>query len=171
MKKQRKPKPAKRVKTGGQTPSQTGAGGTSRSDAVNRRHLLRLARNVLIAGGLVGGGGYALARTVLTTMYEHDLDRIGNGRPTVVQIHDPSCSMCMALQRETRKALERIEGDPVDYVVANISTPEGRNFAASHGVQHVTLLLFDAGGDLRDVLVGERRSYQIEVAIKRLYQG
>ncbi|MEM7213577.1 MAG: hypothetical protein AAF479_17120, partial [Pseudomonadota bacterium] len=43
-----------------------------------------------------------------------------------------------------------------EYLVANIATPEGRAFADKHGVGHVTLLLLDGRGRVRDVIQGQR---------------
>ena len=36
---------------------------------------------------------------VEATIREGDLSQIGNGTPTVVQIHDPQCPRCVALVR------------------------------------------------------------------------
>ena len=136
-----------------------------------RRRFLKLARNAAIGAALLGGTGYVFAQNVLTAMHEHDLERIGNGRATVVQIHDPQCSLCLALQRETRAAFKMMDGADLDYVVANIRSEKGRSFANSHGVQHVTLLLFDDTGKLRDVLQGQHGSYQLKSAFEDLLKG
>lgn len=133
-----------------------------------RRNFLHLARNIAIAAGVIGGSGYVLAHNVLSTMEEHDLSRIANGTPTVVQIHDPQCSLCLALQSETRKALRQFPEGQLDYVVANIRSNDGRQFANRYGVQHVTLLLFNGKGELEDVLEGQRGSYQLKAAFSRL---
>ncbi|MES0811488.1 thioredoxin family protein [Roseibium sp. SCPC15] len=133
-----------------------------------RRRFLRLTRNAVIGAALVGGSGYVFAQNVLSARHEHDLTRVGNGKPTIVQIHDPQCSMCRALQKETREALAMFEEGELDYVIANIRTQKGRSFANRYGVQHVTLLLFDEKGDLQDVLEGQRGSYQLRDAFRGL---
>lgn len=144
----------------------------SASDAdMDRRGMFRLIRNVAIGAAVLGGTGYVFADNVMTTMHEHDLERVGNGVSTIVQIHDPQCSMCLALQRETRKALDMLEGQEIDYVVANIRTQKGREFANRYGAQHVTLLLFDEAGDLQDIVQGQQGSYQLKVAFERLLAG
>ena len=139
-------------------------------DSVNesRRALFRKVRNGAIGFAIVGGLGGLLARNVYATMHEHDLSRLANGRPTIVQIHDPQCRMCLALQKETRKALKAFDSDALDYVVANIRTADGRAFANRYGAQHVTLLLFDAGGNLQQVLQGQRGSATLQTAFRRL---
>lgn len=136
-----------------------------------RRSFLRLARNLAIGAGVVGGSGYVLANSVISTMNEHDLTRVGNGKPTIVQIHDPNCSMCLALQKETRKALDEFQDGRLDYVVANIRSAKGKAFANRYGVQHVTLLLFDGEGALQDVLQGQRGSHQLRAEFSKLLAG
>ncbi len=91
---------------------------------------------------------------VTATMAEHDLSKVGNGVPTIVQIHDPQCSRCVALQREARRALKNFDDAELQYLVANIRSGEGQKFAAAHGVGHITLLLFDGKGTRRDTLTG-----------------
>ncbi|CTQ56086.1 hypothetical protein LP7551_04643 [Roseibium album] len=147
------------------------SGNTSQSEApadAGRRKFLELARNLTIGFAAVGGTGYVFAQSFKSTMHEHDLTRVENGRPTVVQIHDPNCSMCLALQRETRKALEMMESEELDYVIANIKTQKGQTFANRYGVQHVTLLLFDKRGELQGVLQGQRGSYALRDAFRDL---
>jgi len=46
--------------------------------------------------------------------------------------------------------------------VANIKTPQGREFANSYGVPHVTLMLFDGAGEIQQVLNGENTSANLE---------
>lgn len=138
------------------------------SAETTRRDVLRTARNAAIGLFVVGGSGIVLARSISSTLEEHDLSRVENGTPTIVQIHDPQCSLCRALQRETRRALKHFDDGELDYVVANIRTQEGSQFAARHGVQHVTLLLFDSEGALRTVLRGQRHQSQLRAAFQRL---
>ena len=133
-----------------------------------RRRFLRLTRNAVIGAALVGGSGYVFAQNVLSARHEHDLTRVGNGKPTIVQIHDPGCPKCRSLQRSTRTALAEMEDGAVQYLVANIKAPEGRQFADAHGVGHVTLLLFDGKGRRRDVIRGEQHSDYLLQIFQRL---
>ncbi len=119
----------------------------------SRRDTLRLLRNgALVAVGL-GAVGFGVT-SVQATMAEHDLTRIGKGIPAIVQIHDPQCSLCLALQKQTRKALRKFDTGELTYLVANINTPEGAALAARYGVPHVTLLLFDGAGEMHQVVRG-----------------
>ena len=166
MKKQRKSakQPAKKNQ-------QSRAASMAQEVDPGRRRFLRVFRNFAIGAALVGGTGYVFAQNVMHAKHEHDLTRVGNGRPTIVQIHDPQCSLCLALQKETKEALEAFDDEEVDYVIANIRTQKGQAFANSHGVQHVTLLLFDDKGELKDILQGQRGSYQLRAAFRSLVNG
>lgn len=164
MKKQRNSKPNKSRNTRKQSDENS----PRHERLISRRNSLRLIRNILIGVSAIGGTSYVFASQVLNEMHEHDLERIHNGRPTIVQIHDPNCRLCLSLQRETRSALKMMEPDILDYVVANIRTEKGASFANRHGVQHVTLLLFDKNGELKRILEGQRGSHELKRAFERL---
>ena len=73
---------------------------------------------------------------------EQDLSVIGNGKPTVVQIHDPGCQLCNRLKHN----LDAVKGgfiDTIQFKTAMIVKSERRKLAHQHQVQHVTLLFFD----------------------------
>ena len=129
-----------------------------------RRSFLKLARNGGIGLAVIGGVSFFSVRAVRATMAEQDLTRVGNGRPSIVQIHDPQCPLCTALQRVARKALRNFDEGDVTYLVADIRTQEGSAFAARYGVPHVTLLLFDGRGTLVRTLNGpQERDYLTQV--------
>lgn len=135
----------------------TGAG-DQKSAPVSRRDVLGTLRNWGLFGVAAAAGGWYLVDEVTATIAEHDLSRVGNGKPTVVQIHDPQCTSCLALQSETRKALKTLDRGALQYVVADIRTAKGERFAAAHRVGHVTLILFDQHGKRRGTLTGNRSS-------------
>lgn len=141
---------------------------TRHQRARSRRDLLRNVGYGAVGAAIIGGGGWYFISSVQAGIAEQDLSRLGNGIPTVVQIHDPQCPRCRALQKEVREALSELDGDEIQYLVANIRQPEGRSLAAAHGVGHVTLLLFDGSGTRRGVLVGENRSDILLGEFKRL---
>lgn len=131
---------------------------TKPSDSNNadqgRRKFLANVRSWGVLGLLAAGGGWYLVDEVTATMAEHDLSKVGNGVPTIVQIHDPQCSRCVALQREARRAMDNFGDGELQYLVANIRSGEGQKFAAAHGVGHITLLLFDGKGTKQDTVTG-----------------
>ncbi|MCY6380769.1 thioredoxin domain-containing protein [Hoeflea prorocentri] len=144
---------------------------TGQTPDKGRRNFLRLARNGAIGVVAVGGVGVFFVQNVRSSMHEHDLSRITNGKPTVVQIHDPQCTMCLALQKQARRALNQFDDNEIDYVVANIRTNEGRALADQYGVPHVTLLLFDEKGEHKSTLRGQRQSRELATAFRLLVSG
>jgi hypothetical protein len=119
-----------------------------------KRKTLRLLRNLAIAAPVVGGAGFFSIRSVQATICEADLTKVGNGLPTIVQIHDPNCQLCAVLQNQTRRALRPYDDDSHQFLVANIKTADGGAFAAKHRVPHVTLVLFDKNGKMTQVVRG-----------------
>lgn len=153
-------------RTGSQPPKGTAVASPPPAKS-GRRSFLKLARNGAIGAVVVGGGGWYLVQDVSARIREHDLTRIGNGVPTVVQIHDPQCPQCTALQREARRAMSDFDDSELQYLVADINRFEGRRLAAAHGVGHVTLLLFDAEGEMRGALVGPNDSDYLAQEFRR----
>ncbi len=119
-------------------------------------------RNGVIGTVAAGGGIWWAVGAVRATAAEQDLSRIGQGKPTIVQVHDPQCPMCTQLQREVRKALKCFGECDVVYLVANIRGDEGRQFASQHRVPHVTLMLFDEASAVQDVLRGVRTEEELK---------
>ncbi len=132
-----------------------------------RRAFLKKIRTGAVAAIAGGGVSWYLIDTVRATIREQDLSHIGNGVPAVVQIHDPQCPKCVALQRETRDALCGFDETELQFLVANIRSAEGGKLAAAHGVGHVTLLLFDGSGLRRAVLTGPNESKYLTSAFRR----
>ena len=116
---------------------------------------------VLLAGTAFGVSAYK--KNYAET---HDLSVIGNGVPTLVQVHDPKCPKCRKLMSNTKVALGRID-TPLQYRIADIKTPAGRNFQNTHGVQHVTLLLFDGKGKRKATLSGVKEADVLEKELDR----
>lgn len=136
----------------------------------SRRDVLKLARNLGLGAAVVGAGGFFMMRSVRAMAAEHDLTRVGQGKPVVVQVHDPQCSTCTALQRETRKAMKQFGECDMLYLVADISQDHGATFANRYGVPHVTLLLFDADGELRQTLQGMRYRDELQTVLAQHHQ-
>jgi len=129
--------------------AQTAAQAATQAQSSRRRVLALAGAGVL----LLGGGAYA-ARWVQDVRTTHDLTRIGEGIPSIVQVHDPSCALCLELQRNTKRALRDFDDGSLQYLVATIGSEEGGAFAARHGVGHVTLVLFDGAGNRVDIVSG-----------------
>lgn len=168
-------RPAKKrtAKTSGNTSKRTaaaapvGATPSPKAASASRRKFLKNVRDYGLIALAVSGIGWYLIDDAMTTQVENDMSRIGNGIPTVVQIHDTQCPICTALQQEVKQALSDIDGDKLQYVVVNIRTAEGRDYANQHQVAHVTLLLLDGNGKRRGTLVGPRKSADLEQAFRQ----
>lgn len=141
-----------------------------RDKSKSRRETLLAMRNWAVLGAAGLGIGWYIVDEVTASIAEHDLSRIGNGKMAVVQVHDPQCPRCRALQRETRRALKRLNHPSVQYLVANIKTSSGRRFAAEHSVGHITLVLLDGAGRRQGILRGNRNSQSLYEGF-RLYFG
>lgn len=151
MKKKRN-KPHKKAKASSHPA--TGSAKVQTPEKPERRAFMARSGQILIGAAVIGGGSVFAVSAVRATAREQDITRIGQGVPTVVQIHDPGCSLCTALQKETRKALKGFDPTELDYVVANIRTNEGGAFALEHGQPHVTLMLMDPDGTPVQILSG-----------------
>jgi len=134
--------------------SASSAPGHQTADSPDRRAALRRIATYGVGGAVVLGGGGAFAMDFRKKLIEHDLSVIGQGTPVVLQIHDPQCPMCNALQKQTRKALRAFDGKDVLYRVANIRTDDGAALQAREGLPHVTLVLYCGRGERLHVIQG-----------------
>jgi len=98
---------------------------------------------------------------------EHDLSVVGNGIPTVVQIHDPGCQLCGQLKTNLGKVKADFN-DEIQFKTANIKTNKGRSFADKYRVPHVTLLFFDGQGNRVNVIQGVTPPEDIRLALDAL---
>ena len=135
------PKNKKRKRT-----KASAAAATPQAQPITRRDWMRRVGYLGLGAAIVGAGGILFSRDVKKTMAEQDLSVIGQGTPVILQIHDQTCSLCAALQRQTRKALRSFDEDAVIYRVANIATKEGRAIQIREGLPHVTLVLYNGAG-------------------------
>ena len=71
----------------------------------DRRRFLTRSSKAMIGIAVLGGGAAIAFGAVRATAREQALSRVGQGVPMVVQIHDPGCALCTALQKEARLAL------------------------------------------------------------------
>ena len=127
----------------------------------DKRNTLKLLRNGALGLGAVALAGVFGTRAVRATIQESDLSRIGNGKPSIVQVHDPDCALCTRLQKEARQAVKQLDDPDLQFLVANIMSTEGAAFSRRYGVPHVTLVLFDGKGDVQGVLQGVRQDDEL----------
>jgi hypothetical protein len=115
---------------------------------------MRMTRRFAIAAPVVAIAGYFTTTSVQAIMSEADLSKVNGGKPSIVQIHDPQCPLCRTLQKQARKAMKTLDEGSFEYLVANIRSEDGLAFSSKYGVGHVTLLLFDAQGEMVEVVRG-----------------
>jgi len=139
----------------------------ARADAKRRKLIMNSVKGVaaLLAVGAVSVAGAKAYKGHWAEMT--DLSVIGNGVPTVVQVHDPGCKLCRALKSSTTAALGKFD-DKIQYRIAEIGTPKGRAFASEHGVQHVTLVTFTGTGKVVNTLQGVRKADELSPYFERL---
>lgn len=138
---------------------------------LSRRDVMKIMRNGGLGLAAIGGAGYWASGSFRAYAAEHDLTRVGQGSPVVVQIHDPQCPTCTALQKQTRAALETFEECGLVYLVADIKTSEGAAFAARFGVPHVTLLFFNGEGERLRTVNGMHSRAQLEPMFAQLKEA
>ncbi|MEL6999501.1 MAG: thioredoxin family protein [Pseudomonadota bacterium] len=134
---------------------------------MSRREALGLAKFLGVGAAVLGGGGWYFTTRVMAGISEGNLSKIGDGMPAIVQVHDPQCPDCRALQRAARQAMEQMEGAEFHYLVASLDTPQGRQLAQDNGVGRVTLLLYDGNGRVRSVIRGRRSADALVEAFDR----
>ncbi|MEL6980558.1 MAG: hypothetical protein AAGM38_18085 [Pseudomonadota bacterium] len=157
MKKQRGAKRARRApKRNNAAPAPTPHAPAPRVERRERRRALLRLRDYSVIGAAAAFGVWWLVDDVQAYRQERDLSEIGAGVASIVQVHDPNCSLCAALQRETRAALRGFDDERLRFRIADITTPEGAAFAQRHRAGHVTLLLFDREGAMIQILSGSR---------------
>lgn len=96
----------------------------------------------------------------------HDLSVIGNGTPTVVQIHDQTCQICMRLKKITKTITN--DDDRVQYRIADIGSKEGKSFQQKYNESKTTLLFFDAKGKHVHTTHGLQDADNIQASIQNL---
>jgi len=133
-----------------------------KSSLLNRRNAIK----ALIAVPVAAVAGTAIHRYDVENKDLHKLSAIGQGKPVVVQVHDPSCQLCRRLMKNTKAALKN--NPDVVYRVADMTDAEGGSFQRKHNADKVTLVLFDAAGKKVDTLEGVREVNELEARFAAL---
>ena len=141
--------------------------GTAQTGGPSRRMTLRQIATFGIGGAVLLGGGGVFAMDFRKKLQEQDLSVIGQGTPVLLQIHDPQCPNCTALQRQTRRALKSFDEGEILYRVANIQTPDGLARQRMEALPTVTLALFDGAGTRVHVIEGVTPADDLVAAFRR----
>lgn len=131
----------------------------------SRRNALKIGLGL---GTVVLGAG-ALHAYDTKNKGVYDLSTLGQGTPTIVQIHDPGCPTCRRLKSIVTNALSGHE--QIDFKLANIKTKEGKALQNKYDVPHVTLLFFDARGEHVHTTRGLQTKTELKAVIERVYKS
>ncbi len=120
--------------------------------------------------GAVGviGGGVAIASYDKRQKTLHDLSVLGDGTPTIVQIHDPACPKCRSLKLRTENIVGKLPDSSIHYRLADVTTAEGKALQSKYRSATVTLLMFDSSGKHVDTIQGVQSAEMIQAAVDRL---
>jgi hypothetical protein len=107
--------------------------------------------------------------TQLPSGYSNDLERIGQGRNTVVLIHDKMSADTLHVM-EAVDAIREDYADDIEFLVADVNTPENAAFVRQQNADGATILMFDADGRRLQVLHGVMSIEALRMAIKVAFQ-
>ena len=127
----------------------------------------KLIKNLVITLCFLGVIAVPVYAYMQKSIVEHDLSVVGNGTPTVVQIHDPGCQLCNRLKKNLAKVKGEFK-DKIQFKTANILKKKGKIFASKHNTAKITLLFFDKKGQRVDTIQGVTSSEDIKTSLESL---
>ena len=100
---------------------------------------------------------------------QRDLSVIGQGVPTLVQVHDETCPNCRQLLSSVKGVIN--EYPDLEFKIADLGSSEGLKFSTRHQVSKVTLMYFDSRGKKLDVASGLQTKDDVRSFLKRSHRG
>ena len=100
---------------------------------------------------------------------QRDLSVIGQGIPTLIQVHDESCPKCRKLLSSTKAVID--EFPELEFKIADLKSKNGTKFALAHQASKVTLMYFDSRGKKIDVVSGLQTKDEVRSFIKRMHSN
>jgi thioredoxin-like negative regulator of GroEL len=98
-----------------------------------------------------------------------DLSIIGQGMPTLVQVHDETCPSCRQLLSSVKAVKD--EFPELEFRIADLRSSEGIKFSTRHQVSKVTLMFFDSDGKKLNVVAGLQTEQDVRSFIERMHPG
>ena len=138
--------------------------------AMDRRRAIQNIAIYGIGGAVLLGGAGLFAMDFRGKLQESQFADIGNGTPTVLQIHDPQCQLCQQLQKQARQALRDFDADAVQFRVADIRSTDGAEISSRYGVPHITLVLIEGDGTVAHVVRGVTPAEELARLFRRHLQ-
>ncbi len=103
--------------------------------------------------------------------FSTDLSRIGQGEPVAVLTHETANPTSMGVMDEIN-ALGAEEHGGVEFLVADLGTPEGQDFAERLGVSSPGILFFfDGQGEMQEALAPPESAEEIATAARSVADG
>ncbi|TVR74406.1 MAG: thioredoxin family protein [Spirochaetaceae bacterium] len=136
-----------------------------------RKRTLAAVKVGIIALVLLTGAVVALSAYNQRLERAYDLSVVGQGVPVVVQVHDPDCPFCVELRRNVESITGEFDSRELLIRYAELPTSEGAAFARLYGAERVTLLFFDAQGELKAHQAGVQEPEQLRRTFRRLAAG
>ncbi len=100
--------------------------------------------------------------------YSRDLSLIGKGSNVVVQVHDHNLMGSVELMENLNKVRPDFAAS-VEFVVADLTTPEAQAFATQHNAGSVTLLFFAPDGTPRGEVHGVQDPGALRSALNQAF--
>jgi len=97
--------------------------------------------------------------------YSTDLTRIGKGQPAMVLVYDVNNLGGMHVM-ELLKELREEYKDRVQFLVADLGTPDGRSFARHYSAGSGSVIMLKADGHLMRAIHGPESSAMLHQALK-----
>ncbi|MDH5480730.1 MAG: hypothetical protein OEX11_08225 [Nitrosomonas sp.] len=110
----------------------------------------------------------AIAVSLLPRGFSQDLSVIGQGTNAVVLVHDSN----ILQSADTMVAMNAVRDDFDDriaFIIADLNTPDGRQFADSHGLGPVALAFFASNGDRLQVLYNEQTAESLRKNLNTMF--
>jgi hypothetical protein len=136
-----------------------------------RKRTLSVVKIGGVALVLLVGTAFALSAVNERLENAYDLSVVGGGVPVVVQVHDPACPYCVELRGNVESLKGEYQEDELLIRFAELGSQEGADFARRYGADRVTLLFFDAEGELRASQTGVQSPNQLRRTFTRHAAG
>lgn len=101
--------------------------------------------------------------------YSDDLTQIGNGNNILVYVHDKNSATSLQLL-SLLDAVRSEYGDRVEFLLADMGEPSGREFAQQNGVAATDVLLYSPDGKRLEALHGVQNVAALRMAIEEGFQ-
>jgi hypothetical protein len=111
--------------------------------------------------------GALIVANLLPAPFSTELERVGQGRPAAVVVHDHGLVSSMELL-ENLGGLRPAYEERIEFLLADAHHPRGQEFMRRQGLEVVTLALFDAEGRRVGTIRGAPPASELAQALDQL---